>query len=239
MRMLVSETEPRRATSMRKTLRAAGYGVDIATTMSQLLAQAKSARYDLFIIDRDRSGEDGVDAVRTLRTTRCLKPILMISAEGEVEDRIGALDAGVDDYITAPFDHKELLARVRALLRRPRTFATAVLRAGNLEIDDVAGEVRCSGKRLYLRTGELQLLTLLARSNGRVVPKSSIEAELPDFHGLSSSNAIEARVSRLRKALKRVPTDVAIETVRGLGYLLGHTPRAPPKDYPRNALSQE
>jgi len=230
MRMLVSGADARPATAMRRTLRAAGYGVDVVTTMGQLVADAKSAKYDLVIIDRSRFGENAVDAVRELRTERCLTPILMISADGKIEDRIGALDAGADDYITAPFDHTELLARVRALLRRPRTPASAVLRAGNLEIDDVAGEVRCSGKPLNLRAGELRLLTLLVRSNGRVVPKASIEAALPDDHGCTSSNAIEARVSRLRKALKRVPADVAIETVRGVGYQLGHASPGPPKD---------
>ena len=239
MRMLVSGADARPATSMRRTLRASGYGVDVVTTMGQLLAESKSAKYDLFIIDRRRPGEDAVDAVRTLRTEQCLTPILMISADGKVEDRVGALDAGVDDYITAPFDHNELLARVRALLRRPRTLASAVLRAGNLEIDDIAGEVRCSGKPLYLRAGELRLLTLLVRSNGRVVPKSNIKAALPDVHGCKSGNAIEAQVSRLRKALKRVPAAVAIETVRGLGYQLGHTPPEPRKDRRGNAVLQK
>lgn len=215
---------------MRRALRAAGYGVDVVTTMSRLLAEAKSAKYDLFIIDSSRSREDAIDAVRTLRTKQCLIPVLMISAGAKIQDRIGALDAGADDYITAPFSHEELLARVRALLRRPRKPDTAILRAGNLEIDDVAGGVRCSGKPLYLRAGELRLLTLLARSNGRVVPKSSIEAALPDIQGCRSGNAIEARISRLRKALKRVPADVAIETVRGLGYQLGHAPPEPHKD---------
>ena len=230
MRMLVSEAGTRPATSLRRTLRAAGYGVDVITTVGQLLAEARSAKYDLFIIDRRRSGEDGVDAVRTLRTERCMTPILMIGADARVEDRVGALDAGADDYITAPFDHNELLARVRALLRRPRTLASAILRLGNLEIDDVAGEVRCSGKPLHLCAGELWLLTLLARSNGKVVPKSSIETALPDAHGCRSGNAIEARISRLRKALKRAPADVAIETVRGVGYQLGHAPPRPAKD---------
>jgi len=239
MRMLVSEADARPATSMRRTLRAAGYGVDIVTTISQLLAEARSVKYDLVIIGRSRSGEDAVNAVRTLRTSRCSVPILMISTDGKLEERIGALDAGVDDYITAPFDHSELLARVRALLRRPRALGSAVLRAGNLEIDAVAGEVRCSGKPLSLRAGELQLLTLLARSNGTVVAKSSIKAALPDFHGHRSGNAIEARVSRLRKALKRVRADVAIETVRGFGYLLGHTPPGSPTDHHGNRFLRE
>ena len=236
MRMLVFGADTRPATSMRTTLRAAGYGVDVATSMGQLLGEAKSAKYALLIIDRSRSGDVAIDTVRTLRTERCLIAILIISADGKIEDRIGALDAGADDYITTPFDHNELLARVRALLRRPRTPATAVLRAGNLEIDDVAGDVRCSGKPLYLGAGELRLLTLLARSNGRVVPKSSIEAALPYIHGCRSGNAIEARISRLRKALKRVPADVAIETVRGLGYQLGHTPPEPQIDRRTNAF---
>jgi two-component system, OmpR family, response regulator len=239
MRMLVSEADVRPATSMRRTLRAAGYGVDVVTTIGQLLAEAKSPKYDFIIIDRRRSGEDAVGAVRTLRTERCLTPILMISADGEVEDRVGALDAGADDFITAPFDRNELLARIRALLRRPRTLASAVLRAGNLEIDDVAGEVRCSGRPLYLRAGELRLLSLLVRSNGRVVAKSSIEAALPEVRGCRSGNAIEARVSRLRKALKRVPADVAIETVRGLGYQLGHTPPQPRTEGRGDPLSRE
>jgi two-component system, OmpR family, response regulator len=239
MRMLVSEADTRPATSMRKTLRAAGYGVDIVTTIGQLLAEARSVKYDLFIIDRSRSGEDAVDAVRTLRTEQCSVPILMISADGKVEDRVGALDAGADDYITAPFDHNELLARVRALLRRPRTLSCAVLRAGNLEIDDVAGEVRCSGKPLCLGAAELRLLSLLVRSNGTVVPKSSIEAAHPVFHGNRSGNAIEARVSRLRKALKGVPADVAVETVRGLGYLICRRPPSPQKDCHGNTFLRE
>lgn len=224
---------------MRRILRAAGYAVDVVTTMGQLVAEAKSAKYALFIIDRSRSGEDAVAAVRTLRSERCLIPVLMISADGKIEDRVGALDAGADDYITVPFDHMELLARIRALLRRPRTQASAVLRAGNLEIDDEAGEVRCFGKPFYLRAGELRLLTLLVRSNGRVVPKSKIEAELPEAHGCRSGNAIEARVSRLRKALKRVPADVAIETVRGHGYQLGYMPPEPHKEDRATPLLRE
>jgi DNA-binding response OmpR family regulator len=239
MRMLVSGADTRPATSMRRILRAAGYAVDVVTTMGQLVAEAKSAKYALFIIDRSRSGEDAVAAVRTLRSERCLIPVLMISADGKIEDRVGALDAGADDYITVPFDHMELLARIRALLRRPRTQASAVLRAGNLEIDDEAGEVRCFGKPFYLRAGELRLLTLLVRSNGRVVPKSKIEAELPEAHGCRSGNAIEARVSRLRKALKRVPADVAIETVRGHGYQLGYMPPEPHKEDRATPLLRE
>jgi DNA-binding response OmpR family regulator len=226
MRMLVSKDDVHRSTTLRRTLRAAGYGVDIVTATAHLLSEARSARYDLLIIDRRLPNDDAIATVCHLRTEGCSIPILMISRKNKIKDRIGGLNAGADDYLTAPFNHHELLARIRALLRRPPAPASALLRAGNLEIDDVVGEVRCSGSPVKLRLAERRLLALLVRQAGKVVPRASIEAELSGLGRQRSTNAIEARVSRLRKALSRVAAAITIETVRGAGYLLSETSSA-------------
>ena len=220
MRILVAEDNPGEPALLRATLRDAGYGVDTVTSVADLLNEAKSARYDLLIVARRLRGGDGLEAVRILRSKHCSVPILITSFRGRVEDRIGGLDAGADDYLVRPFHQRELLARVRALLRRPPALVAPVLRAGNLEIDDAAGKVRCSGRVVHLRLAERRLLTLLVRLRGTVVQRSHIEGALAQYQSEMSGNAIEAQVSRLRKALKRAEAGVAIETVRSVGYLL-------------------
>jgi DNA-binding response OmpR family regulator len=220
MRILVAEDNPGEPALLRATLRDAGYGVDTVTSVADLLNEAKSARYDLLIVARRLRGGDGLEAVRILRSKHSSVPILITSFRGRVEDRIGGLDAGADDYLIRPFHQRELLARVRALLRRPPALVAPVLRAGNLEIDDAAGEVRCSGRVVQLRLAERRLLTLLVRRTGTVVQRSHIEGALAQCQSEMSGNAIEAQVSRLRKALKRAEAGVAIETVRSVGYLL-------------------
>jgi DNA-binding response OmpR family regulator len=219
MRILIAEDTGKPAL-WRATLRDAGYGVDTVASLVELVNEARSARYDLLIVARKLRGGDGLDAVRTLRSEHCSVPILITSLRGRVEDRIGGLDAGADDYLIRPFHQRELLARVRALLRRPPVLLGPVLRAGNVEIDALAGEVRCSGRPLHLRLAERRLLTLLLRRQGTVVQRSHIEGALAQFHSEMSDNAIEAQVSRLRKALERAQAGVAIETVRSVGYLL-------------------
>ena len=220
MRILVAEENLGEPALLRATLRDAGYGVDTVTSVADLLNEAKSARYDLLIVARRLRGGDGLEAVRILRSKHSSVPILITSFRGRVEDRIGGLDAGADDYLIRPFHQRELLARVRALLRRPPALVAPVLRAGNLEIDDAAGEVRCSGRVVQLRLAERRLLTLLVRRTGTVVQRSHIEGALAQCQSEMSGNAIEAQVSRLRKALKRAEAGVAIETVRSVGYLL-------------------
>jgi DNA-binding response OmpR family regulator len=147
-------------------------------------------------------------------------PILIITARGSIDDRIVGLDSGADDYLIKPFNHAELLARIRALLRRPSELQGPVLRRGRTEFDQAKDEVRCSGRPMQLRLSERRLLAALMRRSGAVVVKSAIEGTLSQFSRDLSPNAVEALVSRLRKALSDAESGIVIETVRGVGYRL-------------------
>jgi DNA-binding response OmpR family regulator len=146
--------------------------------------------------------------------------MLIITARGSVDDRITGLDRGADDYLIKPFNHGELLARVRALLRRPADVAAPKLTVGNIMLDDAAGEAFCGGKRLELRLSERRLLSLLLRRVGVVQSKAALETALSEFGRELSPNAIEALISRTRKVLSDAGADPTIETVRGVGYIM-------------------
>jgi two-component system, OmpR family, response regulator len=143
-----------------------------------------------------------------------------MTARGKIDDRVTGLDAGADDYLIKPFNHQELFARVRALLRRPQKIVGPLLRVGNLEFNDATGEVRCSGNLVHLRPAERRLLTLLMRRSGSIVTKPLIEDAFSEAERDVSANSIEATISRLRKALDEIDSGVVIETHRGMGYKL-------------------
>jgi DNA-binding response OmpR family regulator len=147
-------------------------------------------------------------------------PILIITARWSVEDRVVGLDSGADDYLIKPFNHAELLARVRALLRRPAELEGSVLKYGSVALDETQGNVSCSGMSIQLRLSELRLLALLMRRSGGAVAKSTIEDALSEIGREVSANAVEVLVSRLRKTLSENSADITIETVRGTGYRL-------------------
>jgi DNA-binding response OmpR family regulator len=147
-------------------------------------------------------------------------PILIITARGSIDDRIVGLDSGADDYLIKPFNHAELLARIRALLRRPSELQGPVLRRGRTEFDQAKDEVRCSGRSIQLRLSERRLLAELMRRSGAVVAKSAIEGTLSQSSRDLSPNAVEALISRLRRALSDAGSGIVIETVRGVGYRL-------------------
>ena len=220
MRLLLVEDSVRLQELLGDALNRAGYGLDAVGTVAELLTAAASIRYDLIIIDLGLPDGDGLDAIRTLRRTGLTVPILIITARGSIEQRVDGLDSGADDYLTKPFNHAELLARVRALMRRPSELQAPVLRAGKTELDEAAARVLCSGKPIELRLSERRLLAVLMRRTGSVVAKSVIEEALSEFGRELSSNAVEALVSRVRKALGEADSGVAIDTVRGVGYQL-------------------
>jgi two-component system response regulator TctD len=200
-------------------LRRAGYGLDAVRTVAELLNSVAVVQYDLIIVDLGLPDGDGLSAIRSLRSMGHSTPILIITARGSIEDRVVGLDSGADDYLIKPFKHAELLARVRALLRRPSELQGPVFRYGEVELDEARGEITCSGKPIELRLSERRLLAMLLRRSGSVVPKSTIEDALLDGCELSA-NAVEVLVSRLRKALGEGSAGVTIETVRGIGYRL-------------------
>jgi len=220
MHLLLVEDNLRLQELIEQALRGAGYRVDLAATVAELLAAATSVQYDLLIVDLMLPDGDGLDAIRTLRARRSSVPILIMTARGSIDDRVRGLDAGADDYLIKPIHQAELLAHVRALLRRPAEVMGPILRTGNTEFDEAIAEVRCAGKPVRLRLRERRLLALLMRRSGFLVSKNMIEEALSEFGREISANAIEALISRIRRALSDARSDVVIETVRGVGYRL-------------------
>ncbi len=225
MRLLLVEDSDRLQELLGETLRQAGYSLDVVGTVAGLLESASLVPYDLLIVDLGLPDGDGLDAINALRSNGFAKPILIITARGSVDERISGLDCGADDYLPKPFNHGELLARVRALLRRPGELSGPVLRVGSVTVDEAAAEARSGEKVLDLRLSERRLLVVLMRRAGSVVAKSSIESALSEHTRELSSNAVEALVSRTRKVLVDSGADVSIETVRGIGYALKTAPK--------------
>lgn len=220
MRLILAEDSKRLQALLRESLASAGYKLDVASTVAELLGMVGSVNYDLLIIDLGLPDGDGLGAIRTLRQQGDTTPILIITARGSIDDRVSGLDTGADDYLIKPFNHAELLARVRALLRRPSDLHGPILRRGGLEFEEAKGEVRYEGRPIDLRLSERRLLGTLMRRSGHVVTKTAIEEALSRFGRELSANAVEALVSRLRKALADANAKVVIETVRGVGYRL-------------------
>jgi len=220
MRLLLVEDSERLQELLSESLKNAGYMLDVVATVADLFSSVAAVTYDLLIIDLGLPDGDGLAAIRDLRARGIMLPILIITARGSIDDRISGLDTGADDYLTKPFNHAELLARVRALLRRPSDLQGPVLRRGKTELDQSKDEVKCAGQLVQLRLSERRLLETLMRRSGAVVAKSAIEGTLSQFSRELSPNAVEALVSRLRKALSDANSGIAIETVRGVGYRL-------------------
>lgn len=175
------------------------------------------------MLDLGLPDEDGLDFLRDMRKAGLTIPILILTARSAIDERIAGLDAGADDYLTKPFNNGELLARIRALLRRAPIATMPILGFGSLTFDVAKTALSCGAKEIALTPMENSLMQLLMRNAGKVVPKRRIESVLSEFGGERTTNAIELAVSRLRKKLDGLPTDVAVETVRGVGYLLRET----------------
>jgi DNA-binding response OmpR family regulator len=220
MRLLVVEDNQRLQELLADSLKGAGYGVDITGTVADFLGHVAAVPYDLVIVDLGLPDGDGLSGIRALRERGQSMPVLVITARGSIEDRVSGLDSGADDYLIKPFNHTEFLARVRALLRRPSELHGPVLCKGDLELDEANGEVRCTGRAINLRLSERRLLAILMRRGNVVVPKTAIESALSEFGREVSANAVEALVSRTRKALADAGSGIVIETTRGVGYQL-------------------
>jgi DNA-binding response OmpR family regulator len=220
MRLLLVEDNQRLQELLTDSLKGAGYGVDAAGTVADLLDSVAAVPYDLVIVDLGLPDGDGLSAIRALREQGQSMPVLVITARGSIEDRVSGLDGGADDYLIKPFNNTEFLARVRALLRRPSELHGPVLCKGDLELDEANGQVRCTGVPVNLRLSERRLLVILLRKGNSLVPKSAIESALSEFGREVSANAVEALVSRTRKALADAGSRIVIETIRGIGYQL-------------------
>jgi two-component system copper resistance phosphate regulon response regulator CusR len=220
MRLLVVEDDPRLARLIARGLREEAYAVDVCENGPDAIVQAVVNPYDAIILDVMLPGVDGFGVVSTLRARHVRTPVLMLTSRDAVADRIAGLDHGADDYLTKPFDFGELLARVRALLRRPEALQAMLVRVGDCEIDLQSHTVSRSGVAIALTAKEFALLELFARRVGTVVSRADIVAHVWDDNHDPFTNAVEVYVNRLRGKIDRVPWTPLIHTRRGAGYLL-------------------
>jgi two-component system OmpR family response regulator len=220
-RILVVEDDPETAGQLTEQLATSGYLVDLATSGNEALSRAASCDYGVITIDRMLPDIDGIVVMRQLRDDGISAPFLIISALGEVDDRVRGLRAGGDDYLVKPFSFVELLARLEALLRRSDTVAKeTILRVGDLAIDLISRTASRRGKELMLLPKEFQLLEYLVRNEGRVVSRAMLLQHVWDLHFDPSTNIIDVYVGRVRRKVDDQQAYPLIHTVRGVGYRL-------------------
>jgi two-component system copper resistance phosphate regulon response regulator CusR len=221
MRLLLVEDDARIARFVAKGLREEAYAVDVATTGDDALYQAAINTYDLVILDVMIPGRDGFEVCRELRQSGQRMPILMLTARDAVEDRILGLDHGADDYLTKPFEFRELLARLRALLRRSGELRPAKITVADLVLDTGAQSASRGGRAIPLTTKEYALLEFLARNAGRVVGRAEIAEHVWDETFDPFSNLIEVYINRVRRKIDADSPKPLLQTRRGAGYVLG------------------
>ena len=221
MRLLLVEDDPRIARFVAKGLREQAYAVDVTANGDDALYEAAINSYDLVILDVMIPGRNGFEVCRELRRAGQRMPILMLTARDAVEDRISGLDHGADDYLTKPFEFRELLARLRALLRRSGELRPARICVADLVLDTGAQSVSRAGRNIPLTTKEYALLEFLARNAGRVVGRAEIAEHVWDESFDPFSNLIEVYVNRLRRKIDAEGNKPLLHTRRGAGYFFG------------------
>jgi DNA-binding response OmpR family regulator len=222
MRILIIEDEHKIARAVKEGLEEESYAADVAFEGQEGLNAALYEDYDLIILDRMLpGGMDGVEICQKLRAEGKHTPVLMLTAKDQVRDRVAGLNAGADDYLIKPFSFEELLARVKALLRRPHETLGQTLQVGDLTLDPVSHEVRRASKDITLSTKEYALLEYMMRNEGKVLSKNTIMTHVWDFDADILPNTIEVFMAYLRNKIDK-PFDGAplIQTVRGFGYKL-------------------
>ncbi len=220
MRVLVVEDNRRMAALLVRGLKDEGWVVRSAHDGPTGLEAAREAGHDAIILDWMLPGMDGVEVLRRLRAEGDATPVLMLTAKDTVGDRITGLDTGADDYLVKPFAFDELVARLRALVRRTRGAAANVLEVGDLEVDTTAKTVRRGGREIQLSAREYAVLEYLAARQGRVVSRDQLFAHVYDDAAEVGSNVIDVYVGHLRKKIDRDFDTKLIQTRRGLGYVL-------------------
>ena len=220
-RILVVEDDPETAGQLVEQLTTSGYQVDLATCGNEALSRGSAGEYAVITIDRMLPDIDGIAVMRQLRDDGIAAPFLIISALGEVDDRVRGLRAGGDDYLVKPFSFIELLARLEALGRRSDTVAKeTILRVGDLAIDLISRTASRRGKGIELLPKEFQLLEYLVRNEGRVVSRAMLLQHVWDLHFDPSTNIIDVYVGRVRRKVDDQQAYPLIHTVRGIGYRL-------------------
>jgi two-component system OmpR family response regulator len=220
MRLLLADDDEKLLRALARGLRAEGYAVDEASTGDEALFNARVYDYDAVVLDLMMPGPDGFAICAALREGGRSPPVLMLTARDGVADRIRGLDSGADDYLVKPFDFGELVARLRALLRRAGAGGPAVLSAGGLTVDPAAHTVTRNGRRVALTAREFSLLEYLVRRSGVVVSRSELLDHVWDRNYTGSGNVVDVYVGYVRRKLEEAGAEPVIHTVRGVGYVI-------------------
>ena len=222
MRILLVEDEPKIGQALKKGLQQEQYAVDLVADGREGLAMALTEPYDLLILDRMLPGiSDGLSICQEVRRKGLQMPILILTAKTQVNDRVAGLEGGADDYLAKPFAFEELVARIRALLRRPERRLESVLSVGSVTLDPAAFNVEREGRAVSLSSKEFSLLEYLMRNAGRTVTKEMIIGHVWDYDADILPNTVEVYVGYLRNKLERPFKKEYITTVRGFGYRVG------------------
>ena len=220
MRVLIVEDETEFANALRVALERERFVVDQADCISMAQEAAMSGSYDLVLLDRTLPDGDGLSLLPVLRETQPGLPVIVLSARGEVTDRIAGLDNGADDYLIKPFDVDEMFARIRAVRRRPADLASEEIHVGALVFDVTNDEASVGGVRLDLTRRELRVLASLVRRRGRTVLREALEQAVFGFDDEVQSNTLDSHISRLRRKLAEAKAAIEIHAIKGVGYLL-------------------
>jgi heavy metal response regulator len=220
MRILVVEDEKKVANFIRMGLVQENYAVDIARDGLEGVHLAEIVDYDLIILDLMLPGLAGLDLLKHLRINKKMVPVLILTAKGDIKDKVAGLDSGANDYLVKPFAFAELSARVRALLRRENSQVSTTLRYGNLELDLIARSVKRAGEEIDLKPKEFSLLEYLLRNAGRPVTRTMVLEHVWDIHFDSISNVVDVHINSLRNKLDKNFESKLIHTIRGVGYVL-------------------
>jgi DNA-binding response OmpR family regulator len=224
MRLLLVEDSDRLGQFVAKGLADSGFTVDRAGRLADASAALDAGNFDVVVLDLGLPDGDGGDWLKQRRAAGNQVPVLMLTARASTGEKVKGLNLGADDYLAKPFEMAELVARLKALLRRPGGVLGLKLEVGNISFDTVHREAMVGGRVVVLSRSELNLLELLLRRAGRVVVRRMLEEGLYGFDDMVGSNSLEAHVSRLRKKLEAAGTTVQIHTLRGVGYMAGERP---------------
>ena len=224
MRLLIVEDDRELASALGGAFARRSISSDVAETATDAKLMLASAQYAAIVLDLGLPDGDGLVLLQRLRGGNNPVPIIILTARSELGDRVSGLDAGADDYLIKPFEFDELFARLTAVLRRKGAFQGNLLTFGNLQFDIATRELLVDGSVLALSVRETELVELLLRRDGRVVPKRLAEDQLFGMNDTLGSNAVEVYVHRLRQKLERAGATTRIDTIRGVGYLMRLTP---------------
>jgi DNA-binding response OmpR family regulator len=220
MKVLLAEDEKKVSHFIRKALREAGYEVETAYEGNQAMDQAGKEAFDVIVLDIMMPGKDGLAVLRWLREEKNATPVMLLTARGEVSQRVEGLESGADDYLAKPFAMRELVARVNALSRRSSGDRATILRVADLSMNLLTREVVRAGQKIDLAVREFGLLEFLMRYPGRVLSRTSICEQVWNYHFDTGTNVVDVYINRLRRKIDDFHGVKLLQTVRGVGYIL-------------------